>query len=78
VHYRCAGHRGRCGNTYIREEQLADLPGTVLERIQIPPEIADEIAAGISDNQSELEQERQHALSQVGWLFGTISATGSS
>src|SRR5207244_13316693 len=44
VYYRCTGFRGRCGNTYIREEQLSSLLGTVITPIQIGPAIADEIA----------------------------------
>ena len=33
VYCRCTGFHGPCGNTYIREEQLASLLGTVVERI---------------------------------------------
>ena len=33
TYYRCTGYRGRCGNTYIREESLADLLGGVIQRI---------------------------------------------
>lgn len=30
VYYRCTGFRGRCGNTYIRQEQLSDLLGATV------------------------------------------------
>ena len=36
VYYHCTGYRGRCGNTYIREEDLASLLGDVVRRVQIP------------------------------------------
>ena len=26
VYYRCTRFKGACGNTYVREERLADLP----------------------------------------------------
>ena len=37
VYYRCTGFKGACGNTYIREERLADLLGDVITPIQISP-----------------------------------------
>src|SRR6185436_1596123 len=48
---RCTGFRGACWNSYTREEQLADLLGGVVERIQIPPDIADWIAANLRESQ---------------------------
>lgn len=33
VYYRCTGFKAACGNTYIREERLASLLGTVITPI---------------------------------------------
>jgi hypothetical protein len=43
VYYRCTGFKGRCGNSYIRQEALADLLelGTVIDAIQLPADVAD-------------------------------------
>ena len=65
TYYRCTGHHGRCGNTYIREEHLADLLSTVVERIRIPGEIADWIADGLRQDQLSLEQNRQESLARL-------------
>lgn len=46
VYYRCTGFHGRCGNSYIREEQLSTLLGTTVQRIQLPADVAERIAAG--------------------------------
>ena len=54
--YRCTGFRGRCGNSYIREELLADLLGDVVKRIQIPSELADWIAEGLRDYEGDLDR----------------------
>jgi site-specific DNA recombinase len=62
VYYRCTGFRGACGNTYIREEELADRLGALVERIQIPPEIADWIAERLHDCQDALEQTRRESV----------------
>jgi len=64
VYYRCTGFRGRCGNAYIRQEQLATLLGTVLKPIQIAPEIAEGIATALKCSEAEGEQRRQDALRQ--------------
>jgi recombinase-like zinc beta ribbon protein len=55
TYHRCTGHHGKCGNTYIREEQLAELSATVVERIRIPGEIADWIADGLRQDQRSLD-----------------------
>ena len=47
VYYRCTGFHGKCGNTYIREEQLAELLGTVIQPIQITDDIADSISTAL-------------------------------
>jgi DNA invertase Pin-like site-specific DNA recombinase len=65
TYYRCTGFHGRCGNTYVREEQLADLLGAVVEQIQIPSEIADWIAEGVRESQSDLKIARQQSLAQL-------------
>jgi hypothetical protein len=65
TYYRCTGFHGRCGNEYIREERLADLLGGVVQRIQIPGDVADSIAEHLRDGQTETEQARQRSVSQL-------------
>ena len=65
TYYRCTVFHGRCGNEYIREERLADLLGGVVQRIQIPGDVADSIAEHLRDGQTETEQARQRSVSQL-------------
>jgi DNA invertase Pin-like site-specific DNA recombinase len=65
TYYRCTGFHGPCGNEYIREERLADLLGGVVQRIQIPGDVADWIADHLRDSQTETEQARQRSVSQL-------------
>ena len=65
VYYRCTHYHGPCGNTYIREERLADLLGEVVERIQIPADLADWIAEGLRDTQGEAEQIRRASVTTL-------------
>jgi site-specific DNA recombinase len=56
VYYHCTGHRGRCGNTYVREEDLALLFGELVKRVRIPAELADAVASALRDSQSDKER----------------------
>ena len=56
VYYRCTGFKGACGNTYIREERLADLLGDVVKPIQITSETADGIATALRTSDVTAEQ----------------------
>ena len=40
VYYHCTGHRGPCGNTYVREEELVSQFGRILQQVRIPAELA--------------------------------------
>ena len=54
-------YRGGCGNTYIREEALADLLGEVVRRIQIPADLANQIATDLRENETEIDNARRQA-----------------
>ena len=59
TYYRCTGFHGTCGNAYIREEALAALLGEVVERVQIPAEIADWLAGSLRESQTAADLARQ-------------------
>ena len=53
VYYHCTGGRGRCGNTYVREEELSRLFADVVRRVQVPPHVADSIAEVLRESQAD-------------------------
>ena len=65
VYYRCTGYHGVCGNTYIREEQLARQLASVVAPIQIPPAIADDLAEALRVTEAEADVYRAEALRQL-------------
>jgi hypothetical protein len=76
VYYRCTGFKGPCGNTYIREERLADLLGDTIAPIQITPEIAQGLTESLrasdmdgerlrSESTRQLEQRRRTVMSKL-------------
>ncbi len=74
VYYRCTGYHGACGNTYIRQERLAALLGTVLKPIQITPAIADDIATALRASDTDGEQRRLETLRQLEQRHHAITA----
>lgn len=65
VYYHCTGFRGRCGNTYVREEELSRLFEDVVRRVQIPPEIADWIAEALRESQDDKEHFHRSAVMRL-------------
>jgi site-specific DNA recombinase len=65
VYYRCTGYKGVCGNSYIREEHLAELLGHAVRPIQITPEVAEDIATGLRGIDHEAEERRRDSLRQL-------------
>lgn len=56
VYYHCTGHRGACGNTYVREEELARQFGDILKQVRIPGELAGKLAAVLRESQADREK----------------------
>jgi site-specific DNA recombinase len=65
VYYHCTDHYGGCDNTYIREERLADLLGTVIKPIQIPPEVAEQIGRALRSSDGDAERHRAAVLREL-------------
>ncbi len=51
VYYHCTGHRGPCGNTYVREEELIRQFGEILKDVRIPAELAGKLATVLRESQ---------------------------
>jgi hypothetical protein len=56
VYYHCTGHRGPCGNTYVREEELVRQFGEILKQIRIPHELAGKLATVLRESQADKEK----------------------
>ena len=65
VYYRCTGYHGACGNTYMREERLSVLLGTLLTPLTITPAIAEDIATALRVSDTDGQRQRLDALTQV-------------
>ena len=65
TYYRCTAFYGRCGNAYIREERLAELLRGVVDRIQLPANVADSIMRRLHASQADLEQARERSSGRL-------------
>ena len=50
VYYHCTGHRGPCGNTYVREEELVRQFGEILKQVRIPTDLAGKLATVLRES----------------------------
>jgi site-specific DNA recombinase len=88
TYYRCTAFHGRCGNAYVRDEQLAQLVGGTVDKIQLPGRVAKAITVRLHAGQAELEQargrssarllERQRALKRRSIADTTITSSAGS
>jgi site-specific DNA recombinase len=56
IYYHCTGYRGACGNTYIREAELARLLGEAVQQIRMPTGLADRAVAALRESQGDKEK----------------------
>lgn len=57
IYYHCTGHKGRCGEPYVREEELAKQFGDALLRIRLDPEVLSWLKEAM---QSSMTEERDY------------------
>jgi site-specific DNA recombinase len=74
VYYRCTGSRGRCGNTYVREEELSRLFGEVVGRVEISEETADWIAGALRESQADKEKSHRTAVMRLQQQYLSVQA----
>ena len=74
IYYHCTGYRGKCGNSYVREEALALLLGEVVRRVQVSPQIADGIADALRDSRAAQVRGHRDAVSRLERRRDTVQA----
>jgi site-specific DNA recombinase len=65
VYYRCSKGRGPCDTPYMREADLSDRLGTLLDGIYVPEGIANEIVRSIQGSTEQSEQKRIQELAGI-------------
>lgn len=53
VYYHCTSYRGKCGNTYIREEELSDKLANMVKNIHISDDILELVKQALLENHTD-------------------------
>jgi site-specific DNA recombinase len=61
TYYHCTGYRGKCGNTYIRQEALDMLFAEVVGRLKIRPNVLEDIKTALLESQKDRIQFQQQS-----------------
>jgi site-specific DNA recombinase len=65
VYYHCTGYKGKCGNDYIRQENLSELLGDIALRIEIDPDLAEKIATALRESNSDKKKFKEDTLKRL-------------
>ena len=74
MYYHCTGGRSRCGNAYVREEDLSQLFAGAVKRVQMPPDVADWIAEAPRDSKDDKERFHRTAVMQLQQNYLAVQA----
>jgi hypothetical protein len=70
VYYRCIGHRGKCDLPYMREEQLSERLGKVIEDIHVPNDVLAQLLASLYSDDANGKRQREERRER---LHGRLS-----
>lgn len=65
IYYHCTGYRGKCGNTYVRQETLDGLFAEVIGRLKVHPTLVEDIKTALMESQKDrvrFQQQSKDAL----------------
>jgi site-specific DNA recombinase len=65
VYYHCTGHKGKCGNDYIRQERLSELLGEIPSRIEIDPALAEKVAVALRESHLDKKKFQEEGLNRL-------------
>jgi site-specific DNA recombinase len=65
VYYHCTGYKGKCEVPYIREEELGERLGKVLQDIHIPDDVLAQLQNSLSDIEQRSQSERKQQMERL-------------
>jgi site-specific DNA recombinase len=74
VYYHCTGFKGKCGNTYIREDRLSKLLGEIISSIEISSDLAHQITNAVRESHKEIEEYRRKLIQKLHADYAAINA----
>jgi site-specific DNA recombinase len=65
TYYRCTGIRGKCALPYVREEQLAENLGRILQDIHIPDDVLAQLDKSLTDDQRRTQAQKKEQTERL-------------
>lgn len=65
IYYHCSGHRGNCGEAYVREEVLAKRYAELLGSIRIDNEVVTWLARALRESHADIRKEHEAAIARL-------------
>ena len=65
VYYHCTGHRGKCGEPYVREEVLEDQFSELLDRLVFDEEILEWVRDALHSSHAQQLEEHEAAITRL-------------
>ena len=64
TYYRCSGHKGKCGESYTREEELDRLFKAIVDEVCIPETARDWMIKALRISRAEEKQQHEMAVTR--------------
>jgi len=65
IYYHCTQFKGKCDNTYVREERLSQLLADVVKQVRIGREAADDIRRALLESQRDRQEYHDKAVTSL-------------
>ena len=72
IYYHCTQFKGKCDNTYIREEKLSELFLEVVKQVRVGKKAADDIKKALLDSQRDRQTYHDHAVTSLRKRHGHV------
>lgn len=65
IYYHCTGHKGKCGEPYVREEVLEEHFGNSLKRLQFDSEVLELVTRALRESHEDEKRVHNEALARL-------------
>jgi site-specific DNA recombinase len=65
IYYHCSGHRGNCGEAYVREEVLAKRFTALLARLKIDGDALQWLGQALRESHADIRKEHEEAIARL-------------
>ena len=72
VYYRCSGYKGKCGNTYVRQEELEDRFGEIVRKIRIDEDVLELVKDALMESHRDEKEYHDQQIQRLNKQYSTL------